>query len=55
MAAVAERLKEAMELKELKQANVIRLAQPFESRGRHSDRQEPHMSQPCGGQDRAKA
>ena len=29
MAAFAERLKEAMELKGLKQADVIRLAQPF--------------------------
>ena len=41
MAAFAERLKEAMELKGLKQADVIRLAQPFGSI--------------CEWQDRAKA
>ncbi len=54
MAAFAERLKEAMELKGLKQADVIRLAQPFGEPGRHSDRQEPYESI-CKWQDRAKA
>ena len=53
MAAFAERLKEAMELKGLKQADVIRLAQPFGEPVAFGS-QEPYESI-CKWQDRAKA
>lgn len=54
MAAFAERLKEAMELKGLKQADVIRLAQPFGEPVGIRIGQEPYESI-CKWQDRAKA